>query len=759
MDMPHPRSVASLLATISLLVASAAHAAIGIQPIPDQNIPSGKTLVVPIPATDPGGPARSYTVTVGPPTTSGSATNTAGIVATIRTGDPHLMLGVTYTDSNSVLQTGTMEFQLLREFAPTTAQIIGGLAEGGFYSPQTTGSGTYYITFPRVLPGFVIQGGSPTDTTTGGPGFTFENEFSNALVFGGTAGQLAMANGGTDFGGGTNGSQFFVTLAPQRGLDYSYTIFGQLLRGYDALFGIAGTALGYNSSGEYSQPVNPVNITSATVSQSDADAVLLLSATGVCNSLITVTASSAGSSTVQTFTASAVADTTSDPPFLAPVANRAAPNGKLKLVLTGTDLQRDLLRYGYQDLLPVTGTSIISGILDHVSIPLVSDTDNTIAAALDHWNASTRGPDFRVFQVGAGDKPIRGTLTAIPPGYNGILVLNPYAVAVFTAGNSKDTAAGFTASINWGDGTYLSGSEVSIVPDATARTVNRFNLMAGHTYNAAGEYPVIVNIADPGGATLTLTGVANVGPSTIAVSSADIFHTGGSLKDKVVATFGDIGAAATAADYSATIDWGDGSVSPGIVKSAPDSSYKIVGSHTYRTPATFTLSTSVSRSGASGAATWAAVHIAGVDARQVFPPFPQAHLAQAWSALVTDTNSVVTSTGTSFQLSLEGSVAIVNSGDRTSKAGSIAVYVDASGTLDGSQTAFTSDGKTSIPVQALHAGDYTVLYFEVKGNTDTRLKLPVGLDPAGEPILGVVTYSDPVGDFDGSQKIISPGDF
>ena len=762
--MPPSRFLPALLATISLLAAPVAHAQVGIEPIPDQDIPSGKTLVIPIPATDPTGPARSYTVSVGTPTTSGSATTTAGIVATIRTGDPHFTLGVSYTDSNGVMQTGTMEFQLLREFAPITTKIISGLTEGGFYSPALVDGTTRYITFHRVVPGFVIQGGDPNGNGTGGPGFTFPEEFSNALIFSGSAGQLAMANSGNGASqdmNGTNGSQFFVTLASERPLDYTYNIFGQLLRGYDTLFGIGGTPVGDNGSGEVSKPLNPVDITSATVAPSNTDAVLLLSATGVCDAVITVTASSAGGAAVQTFTAHAVADSMSDPPFLHPVPDITAPNGSANVTLAGTDLQLDLLRYGYFHLLPVTDATITSGTSPTLSIPLISNTDNAIVATLDHWNPSTpRGNDERPFHVGAGDKPLRGALAPIPAGRNGTLTLNPYPVATFTSGNPKDTAASFSASINWGDGTLLSGTGVSIVRDSGARTTNGYKLVAGHTYKNPGEFPVIVKIADSGGARLLLTGTANVGASTIAPSASDIFSTRGTLKNQAVATFTDSTAGSSAADYSATIDWGDGAVSAGVVKAARGSSFQVLGSHVYAAPAAYTLSTAVSRGGAGTAATWSTAHVAGVTAPQVFPPFPQAHLAQEWSVIYSDSTSIVTSSGTTFQISLRASVAIVNSGNKPSTSGSFAVYVDPSGTLDGQQTAFTSDGQSSFPIPPLQPGQYVILRFLLEGSVvDSRLKLPPGFNPAGQQIIGVVTYSDPVADFDGSQKIISPGSF
>lgn len=88
------------------------------------------------------------------------------------------------------------------------------------------------VTFHRVLEGFMAQGGDPTGSGAGGPGYQFANEDSD-LVFD-KAGVLAMANAGRD----TNGSQFFITFAPQEGLNGGYTIFGQVVEGMDVVNGI-----------------------------------------------------------------------------------------------------------------------------------------------------------------------------------------------------------------------------------------------------------------------------------------------------------------------------------------------------------------------------------------------------------------------------------------------------------------------------------------------------------------------------------------
>jgi cyclophilin family peptidyl-prolyl cis-trans isomerase len=113
--------------------------------------------------------------------------------------------------------------------APLTVTSFVGLAEGtlgpGPRKPFFDG-----LRFHRVVPGFVIQGGDPLGTGEGGPGYTFPDEFSPGLSHD-SVGVLSMANDGPD----TNGSQFFVTLAPAGRLDYLYSVFGRTVRGLDVL--------------------------------------------------------------------------------------------------------------------------------------------------------------------------------------------------------------------------------------------------------------------------------------------------------------------------------------------------------------------------------------------------------------------------------------------------------------------------------------------------------------------------------------------
>jgi peptidylprolyl isomerase len=119
---------------------------------------------------------------------------------------------------------GVIVLELLYDKAPVAVTSFVGLAEGTLSS----GGKLYFdgIVFHRVEPGFVIQGGDPTGTGRGGPGYQFPNEIDPSLSFG-AAGVVGMANAGPD----TNGSQFFITLGPADFLDRSYTVFGRVVSG------------------------------------------------------------------------------------------------------------------------------------------------------------------------------------------------------------------------------------------------------------------------------------------------------------------------------------------------------------------------------------------------------------------------------------------------------------------------------------------------------------------------------------------------
>ncbi len=125
---------------------------------------------------------------------------------------------------------GDIRINLFDDQAPLTVQNFVGLANGSKeYKDSKTGlktSGRFYdgLSFHRVIDGFMIQGGDPVGNGTGGPGYTFKDEFHPELVFDRPY-LLAMANAGPD----TNGSQFFITVAPTPHLNRRHTIFGEVV--------------------------------------------------------------------------------------------------------------------------------------------------------------------------------------------------------------------------------------------------------------------------------------------------------------------------------------------------------------------------------------------------------------------------------------------------------------------------------------------------------------------------------------------------
>ncbi|MDQ6683265.1 MAG: peptidylprolyl isomerase [Chloroflexota bacterium] len=116
---------------------------------------------------------------------------------------------------------GSFKVELFGADAPLTVENFVNLARAGFYDGTT---------FHRVIPGFMAQGGDPTGTGRGGPGYQFPDEFSPHRRHD-AAGILSMANAGP----GTNGSQFFITFGPTPHLDDRHTVFGRVTEGMDVV--------------------------------------------------------------------------------------------------------------------------------------------------------------------------------------------------------------------------------------------------------------------------------------------------------------------------------------------------------------------------------------------------------------------------------------------------------------------------------------------------------------------------------------------
>ncbi len=146
---------------------------------------------------------------------------------------------------------GDIIVQLFPEEVPVTVNNFVFLAREGFYDKTK---------IHRVVKGFVIQGGDPTGTGSGGPGYQFEDE---PVTRNYVAGTLAMANAGAN----TNGSQFFITLANLTTLPKNYTIFGIVIDGWDVVTNIGNVQVEKAPSGEMSLPVGDVRINSIKIAE------------------------------------------------------------------------------------------------------------------------------------------------------------------------------------------------------------------------------------------------------------------------------------------------------------------------------------------------------------------------------------------------------------------------------------------------------------------------------------------------------------
>lgn len=234
---------------------------------------------------------------------------------------------------------GDMVFQLFEQWAPnTTARFVELIDTGG---PDGT---PFYdgLTFHRIIEDFMIQGGDPLGNGTGGSGVQFDDEFTAELQFT-SSGILAMANSGPD----TNDSQFFITDAPTRWLDFKHTIFGFLIQGDDIRQRLQAVPTDSND-----KPLYRVEITSMTVEIDTENQVLHLSApagtTGEATITVTVWDADPDNQPVtRSFHVTIQPDTNNNDPFLGPIDPiQTTVNTPVTFQIPATDVEGDAIFYG-----------------------------------------------------------------------------------------------------------------------------------------------------------------------------------------------------------------------------------------------------------------------------------------------------------------------------------------------------------------------------------------------------------------------------
>jgi cyclophilin family peptidyl-prolyl cis-trans isomerase len=537
------RSVMGAMACVFLQVT--AQAAPTIDPIANVTIPTGKSLILPITATSPSGLPLSYTIM--------SSTN--GIAVVMHTNNPFWQLTVAQAaptnapgayqtpfrgGSATVTNVGAMTFMLFPEYAPHTINVFQGLTTSGFYNSNTI--------FHRVVTNFVIQGGDPQTNGTGGLVFQYDDEFHPQAIFSGN-GQLALANSGKD----TDGSQFFVTIGQQRFLDFGYTLFGQLVRGFNVLTNINSTAVDTNS-----RPLANEIIQLASYVTDTTDTVVTLTATnrsGVTGKITVIAADSSGGRATNTFMATSVTDTNSNNnPIIYPyntVTNLVGPvNKTLTNSVSAVELDGDQL-YWFEAWANQQSQNAITNFNANVFNPVLrtltynvtnvdgqfqfflTPTNNYVGPVGLYFYVSYNSEwdiyveddltppayDAQLFTFVFGDTPISGQSNAVTVAAGSAFGNAP--LATFTNGVPGSAATNFTASVNWGDDTITAGS---ISTNGGGQKV----VLGAHQYAYPGSYPVYVTVRSTIGASATILSYVNdITPPKLTPGPAPTLSTNG----------------------------------------------------------------------------------------------------------------------------------------------------------------------------------------------------------------------------------------
>jgi cyclophilin family peptidyl-prolyl cis-trans isomerase len=303
-------------------------------PIHNYTFPGGKDLYVPLTAVESQPQSILFS----------AQSSNSGVTASVVNGGVTVKLNVSGTDGSGNPFTGDLTIRLF-DSTPLAEGQISTLVNNGFYKNKL---------FHRIISGFMAQAGSANGNGTGTSGLgSFEDEFNKGDAFV-SPGLVAMANAGDD----TNDSQFFIvdtslSLAqePQH-LNYDYTVVGLLVDGFDTFTKLLSAKVHDNGQGEVSAPDNPVTINSATIVPDDENGVLRVHADSgfVGDSTVTVRATSLNGVVEQSFTASSVADTLNDRPFLGDIANVTVnPGSPVTITLPATDVNGDSLTYVARD--------------------------------------------------------------------------------------------------------------------------------------------------------------------------------------------------------------------------------------------------------------------------------------------------------------------------------------------------------------------------------------------------------------------------
>lgn len=509
-----------------------------LESIGTQNVPAGKSVIVPLRASDADGDPLTYSF----------QSNSGNFTVQQHTGNDYVQM--------DVQNYGTMTFQLFNDLTPKTVAIFEGLVQAGFYngltfdfSGQTNdGNGNNYGR---------IQGGDQGHSTTGQPPFQFDDEFNAGAIFSGD-GQLAMAKPIQFFQGGgsivtrdSNGTQFFVTQGQPRGLDFANAIFGQLVRGFDVRDAIL--AAPHDNTGK---PTTPITITDARIIQDTQDAVITINADAAGSGDITVTVDDGhGGQAQKTIHVIAATDTFNDKGFLHidNILDTATPdNQPVSFTLSATDIG---FNPGAVFLgAPPSGWGVdATGNVVTVTPPSGAQGSTSVFLEYNSSPGSLRFDGQNVW-VWAGTHPLSNVQATAFNASAG--VSSQYQVATFHDTNPSSQSADFIARIVWGDGTVSMGTVSGSGGD--------YAVSGTHQYSNAGNYPVRVMIgrsSNPGTSAIDMPTMAKPTVTVSVAPPALTVNAGGSAIIQEGSTFSGSGSfeANGGSSWAATVDYGDGS--------------------------------------------------------------------------------------------------------------------------------------------------------------------------------------------------------
>ncbi|HUY31900.1 MAG TPA: peptidylprolyl isomerase [Pirellulales bacterium] len=542
---------------------------------------------------------------------------------------------------------GNFKLDLFQSTAPNTVANFLKYVDSGDYNSS-------FVT--RAIPGFVIQGGGATTSSTtfagGSSQFSAVPDLGTVASEAGTkntTGTIAMA---LSSGPNTGTNQWFINLAANSSLDGTsnggpFTVFGDVVgNGMQVINQIA--ALPTQS---VTSTVPSVDLSNLPVSTSNQ--LVVINSMSVDSIDGTVFADSNGNG-IQDSGEAGVAGRTV---FInkdgtgVPDANNPS---------TTTDANGN---YSFSGL--AAGTFTVQEVLP-AGKTLTTPTQTVTVAADQTASGVNFGEATAV--VPAGSIAATAATFAATEGtaFSG-------TVATFSDPVSTDTAAQFTAAVNWGDGTTSTAGTVS-------GSAGAFTVAAGHTYGEDGALPVSVTISEvsPGTATATASSTADIASAGLTLTAVSVSATEGHTVAGTMATFTDASATDTAGQFTATVNWGDGSSSTGTV-SGSAGAFTVAGAHTYADEGGFTVSVQVTDTQSAPAFTASAsasATVADADALSGAGTTLTATAGQTFNGVVaTFTNANAASAASDF-------TATINWGDGGSSTG----------TVSGSGTTLTVSG-------------------------------------------------------------------